>query len=112
MSPILTLLAEMRGRLAMYVGETSLTKLAAFLRGYDYALEKVGGKSDPFLGDFRDWIHQHFQSSAQSWEDTILAHSADQEDAVHQFWCLLERYQGEHDGQATVQPSQAKAKAG
>jgi hypothetical protein len=104
MSPICTLLAEMRGRLAMYVGETSLTKLAAFLRGYDYALEKVGRKSDPFLPDFRDWIHRHFQTATHSWEDTILLHSADQEAAVEHFWRLLDQYQGETDG-CTPAPS-------
>ena len=93
MSHILPLLNEMRGRLGMYIGTSSLTKLAAFLRGYDYAVEKCSGKkTDPFLGEFRDWVHNRFQSTSQSWEDTILSHSADEADAVERFWELLGEY--------------------
>ena len=55
MSSIVALLQEMRGRLGMYVGSSSLTKLAAFVRGYDLASERVGRLSpDPFLPAFRE----------------------------------------------------------
>jgi hypothetical protein len=63
----------------MYLGTTSLTKLAAFLRGFDYAVRKQGvEENDRFLAEFRDWVHQRFQSNRQSWEETILLHSADE----------------------------------
>ena len=100
MANVLSLLKEMRGRLGMYVGDTSLTKLAAFVRGYDYALEKLApGESDRFLAEFRDWIHQRFQSSQRSWEETILLHSRDEADAVRHFWELLDEFQMERNGQ-------------
>src|SRR5437867_3560592 len=94
MSHLLSLLDEMRHRrLAMYLGTTSVTKLAAFLRGYDYALEKHGfEKADPFLAEFRDWIHRRFQMTSQSWEDVILSRSADEADAVRRFWELLDEF--------------------
>jgi len=97
MSQVLSLLKQMRGRLGMYVGVSSIIRLAAFLRGYELALERFGdGAADPFLPAFRDWIHQHFQSSQHSWEDTILLHSADDADAVKRFWELLEDFVKEH----------------
>jgi hypothetical protein len=97
MSHVVPLLHEMRGRLGMYLGTTSLTKLAAFLRGYDYAAEKLGaGRADPFLSGFRDWVHGRFQTTAHSWEETILLHSKDEVDAVRRFWELLDEYLEEH----------------
>jgi len=90
----------MRGRLGMYIGSTSLIRLAAFLRGYDYALVKLGrGKEDTFLAEFRDWIHERFQSTSQSWEDTILSHSADEGEAVKHFWKLLDLFSEEKNRQ-------------
>jgi hypothetical protein len=108
----LALLKEMRGRLGMYVGSTSLTKLAAFLRGYDYAAEKLcGRKSDPLLAGFRDWIHQRFQDSSRSWEDTILASSTDEADAVRRFWEMLDEYTRACDARdrASAYPSEAES---
>ena len=100
MSPILALLSEMRGRLGMYIGSNSLTRLAAFLRGYDYALFKLGvGEEDPFLVEFRDWIHDRYQTSSQTWEDIVLSESADDGDAVKRFWELLDLFLDEKNGQ-------------
>ncbi len=106
MSQVVTLLHEMRGRLGMYLGATSLIRLAAFLRGYDLAVEKVGGGTrDPVLPAFRDWIHQRFQSSQRSWEETILLHSADEADAVKRFWELLDEFLRERQkNTATAEP--------
>src|SRR5438105_13500583 len=43
MSPMFDLLCELRSRrLAMYLGTVSIVKLGDFLRGYDYAIEKLG----------------------------------------------------------------------
>jgi hypothetical protein len=101
MSHILPLLNEMRGRLGMYLGATSLTKLAAFLRGYDYAVEHIGrGNPDWFLPDFRDWVHRRFQATSHSWEETILLHSNSEADAVKQFWELLDEFLKENPTRA------------
>ncbi len=103
MSPILALLNDMRGRLGMYIGLPSLTRLAAFLRGYDYALYKLGvGEEDPFLVKFRDWVHRHYQTTSESWEETILQQSADEADAVKHFWELLDKFLEETDAKHTT----------
>jgi hypothetical protein len=93
---ILPLLKEMRGRLGKFLGRTSLPLLAAFLRGYDYAAEKLAGREpDPFLTHFRDWIQQRFQTTRYSWEEIILRDSADEAEAVKRFWELLDEFLGE-----------------
>jgi hypothetical protein len=93
MSPIVSLLNEMRGRLGMFVGSTSLTKLAAFLRGYEHALHIRGGQgTDHFLEQFRDWVQLRFGDASNSWEDVILARAKDEQAAVGLFWRLLDEY--------------------
>jgi hypothetical protein len=95
---MLALLREMRGRrLAMYVGEVSLSKLADFLRGFDYAIEKLGHGRDTLLEDFRKWIQQKKFATPQgwypqSWETAILARSAGEAEAVAEFWKLLDEF--------------------
>lgn len=97
MSPILALLQEMRGRLGMYTGTTSITKLAAFLRGYQCALIKMDVKADcPFLSDFRDWIQTRYHNTKVGWENLILQDSKDEGDAVDHFWRLLDEFLATH----------------
>src|SRR6266852_17677 len=87
----------MRGRLGMYIGTPSLTRLAAFLRGYEHALQTHGiSAADAFLPDFRDWIHKRFGSSQRSWEETIVLHSTHEADAMKRFWELLDEYLEDH----------------
>jgi len=105
MSPILSLLKEMRGRLGMYVGSPSITLLAAFLRGYDLAVYKIrGGTLDSFLPEFREWIYQHFRSNQYTWEETILLHSENEADAVKRFWELLDEFLKERQTDTTTTP--------
>jgi hypothetical protein len=88
----------------MYLGTPSVVRLAAFLRGYDYAAERFsGGGPDPFLAEFRDWIHSRFRSTQHSWEDTIRLHSADEAEALKRFWELFDLFcQGRADGAGTA----------
>jgi len=93
MPAMLSLLNEMRGRLGMFLGSTSLTKFASFLRGYEHALRSRGlDTSDHFLAEFRDWIQQRFGDRSRSWEDVILSQSKDEQAAVQTFWELLDEY--------------------
>ncbi len=55
MSPMVDLLGGMRGRVPMYIGTNSIAKLAAFLRGYQYALEQHSlGQDDNFLAALQE----------------------------------------------------------
>lgn len=93
MGHILALLQEMRRRPGMYLGAQSITRLAAYLRGYEHAAERFGGKAaDPFLTEFRDWVFQRFGSNRQSWEETILQHSPGEAEAQERFWELLDEF--------------------
>jgi hypothetical protein len=102
MSQMLALLNEMRNRpLAIYVGTTSLSRLADFLGGYAHAIYRLlPREKDTFLSEFRDWIYRRFQTNENiSWEALILRHSADEEDAVRRFWVLLDDYLQERGSQ-------------
>lgn len=97
MSHILSLLKEMRGRLGMFIGTPSLSRMAAFLRGYDLAMQKSGFGADPFLPSFRDWVHKRLHTTSLSWEDAILEKSPGEADAIKRFWGFLEEYLQELD---------------
>jgi len=88
------LLNEMRGHcsVAIYVGETSLVKLADFLRGYEHALYRTGMEHDQFLADFRDWIQHRFGSTKHGWEQLIVMNSANDGEALAHFWRLLDEF--------------------
>ena len=92
---MLALLNEIRDhRVARYVGATSLTKLADYLRGFSNAVTRLRPQEpDTLLAGFRDWVYQRFQTTANlSWEAVILQHSATEADAVQRFWTLLDEY--------------------
>jgi hypothetical protein len=92
-SHILALLQEMRRRPGMYIGKPSVIRLAAYLRGYELAAERLGGQeADDFLPEFRDWIHERFGSTEYSWEETILQHSTDNAAAQEMLWVLLDEF--------------------
>ena len=77
MSPIQTLLNQIRGRPGMYLGKPSILRLAAFLRGYEHARAELAADSgNHFLADLRDWIHHRYQTTQHSWEEVILLHSS------------------------------------
>jgi len=80
MSPMLALLNQMRERLGMYLGKSSVIRLAAFLRGYEHAREELASNStDHFLADLRDWLHHHYQTTQHSWEELLLQFSDNNE---------------------------------
>ena len=117
MSALLAILDEMRGRpVAIYIGSTSLTKLADFLRGCEHAVQSRIEPNDTFLGEFGDWVHQRFNTKLnEAWEKVILKHSADDADAVDRFWHLIDEFLRERPGseqQATVPANGASAAAG
>ncbi len=100
MSHISALLHEMRGRLGMYLGTTSITKLAAYLRGYDDALERLGA-SEEFLTAFGDWVQNRYSTTKLSWEDAILAQCGNGEvEAIAKFWELVDELNSSTPGQA------------
>ena len=97
MSPIVEQLQQMRPRITMYVGSNSLTKLAAFLRGFECAVAKFGSAADdPFLRGFQDWIAKRFAVSiSKAWEDIISFHSSGDSEAMEWFWELFDEYLAE-----------------
>jgi hypothetical protein len=97
MLSMLGLLNEIRRRPGMFLGEESLTKLAAYVDGYGFGLDQAGVE-DPFalIADFRDWVHERYQTTEVNWEVLILAASRDEADALDRFWRLLDEFLASH----------------
>lgn len=93
MSHMMTLLGAIRRRPGMYLGKPSISRLGAYLDGYEHAAQEFGGEEpDEILPAFRDWIHERAGSTQYSWEETILQESTDDADAQERFWKLLDEF--------------------
>src|SRR5690242_2231366 len=58
-------LNKLRQRPGMYIGEPSLTRLAAFLRGYDFACHELQATpADPFFLSFQAWVSNRLHAGS------------------------------------------------
>jgi hypothetical protein len=93
MSQLFPALNKLRHRPGMYIGEPSLTKLAAFLRGYDCARSDLLGKpAHPFFLSFQSWIEQRLQVKYVGWDRAILQQSGSEAEAFKRFWTLFDEF--------------------
>jgi hypothetical protein len=93
MYELLPVLKKLRARPGMYIGEPSLTKLAAFLRGYDYAqFEFHAASADPFFLSFQSWIEQRLRTGYMGWDTAILGQCQSEAEAFERFWQLFDEY--------------------
>lgn len=109
MSSLLPLLSgRLRTRPGMYIGEPSLTRLAAFLRGYDYArCELRGEPADPFFLSFQEWIVRRLHThDCFGWDRAILQQCHSEAEAFDRFWQLFDEYstQGGGNGALPAEP--------
>jgi hypothetical protein len=103
MSPFPLLLNEkLRSRPGMFIGEPSLTKLAAYFRGYDHALHDLRGEpAHPFFHNFREWVVRRLQvPDYLGWEGAILQQCHSEREAFDRFWQLFDEYSAQNGEEA------------
>jgi hypothetical protein len=115
---MIPLLNKMRSLPGMYLGTPSLLRLSMFLQGYELAAAQLANRDpDPFLSDFRDWIHERYRSTTVPWEELILRESSDEADALQRFWRLFDEFVARRpkispvDGAAVARGPQSAAKS-
>jgi hypothetical protein len=84
------LLKILRVKTIMYIGQTSIIRFGAFLRGYFFAIyqQENSFKMYECLGNFNDWLAQKYKiEDMLSW-DNILLQVAGNDDAqgLELFW--------------------------
>ncbi len=89
-------LSSVRKRPGLYFGETSLSRLQAYLLGYEAGLAKCGKSlagGDQFHS-FHNWVAARlgFSSSTSGWCKMIQAKSENDEKAFHAFYELLDQF--------------------
>jgi hypothetical protein len=96
---VFDVLTWVRTRPGMYIGEPSITRLAAFLTGYTGALGHVGytlRDSGRFYA-FNDWVARRldFSNSTSGWGNMILARTGNENEAFQKFFTLLDDFRAE-----------------
>lgn len=80
----------------MYLGRRSITRLRSFLDGYISARQDLGlppRKQEREFAGFQDWIQERFKiTTTHGWDSIILFYSADERDALDNFFDLLEQF--------------------
>ncbi len=91
------LIALIRPRPAMYIGDHSLACLRSFLDGCFFLAEEYGIEisEHPSFGGFCDWVAEHFgwYESTAGWCNIIVEEcGADQSKALDRFFEVIEEY--------------------
>ena len=80
----------------MYLGRRSIVRLSMLLMGYSLARTELGlpiTKQEEFFGGFQEWIQKRFGiHSSHGWDSIILFYSADERDALDNFFKLFEQF--------------------
>ncbi|HAT16129.1 MAG TPA: hypothetical protein DCS91_23595 [Microcoleaceae bacterium UBA11344] len=90
------LLQRIKQRPGMYLGKCSISRLRAFLNGYEMARAELGlpdTEQQQQLDGFQEWIQERYKiTSSHGWDSIILFFSADERDALDNFFKLLEEF--------------------
>lgn len=90
------LLQRIKQRPGMYLGRRSITRLSMLLMGYSLARNELGlpiTKQEKEFGGFQEWIQEKFKiTSSHGWDSIILFYSADETDALDNFFQLFEQF--------------------
>jgi len=94
---IYDLLAKIRARPAMYLGECSLIRLRAFVDGYSFMANELGiePRDQPNFSGFHDWVAAKFgwRESTAGWCNIILQEcGGDDRKALESFFELIDEY--------------------
>ncbi|MCL1462874.1 hypothetical protein [Argonema galeatum] len=91
------MLQEIKKRPGIFLGRSSITRLRSFLDGYMGAREDLGlprTDQEREFNNFQDWIQKRYNiTSSHSWNEIILFYSADERDALDNFFKLFEKFQ-------------------
>ena len=85
------LIAEIRGRPALYLGGNSIERLSAFVRGWSVARNRADDSK--VLAAFQGWVSDKYGiTTTQHWERIIRFFCMDENEALDQFFELYDEF--------------------
>ena len=80
----------------MYLGNCSITRLNMLLVGYSQARMELGlprTEQEKEFDQFQEWIQRKYNiSDSKGWDSIILFYSADERDALNNFFELFDQF--------------------
>ncbi|AFZ23136.1 hypothetical protein Cylst_0809 [Cylindrospermum stagnale PCC 7417] len=93
------MLERIKQRPGMFLGNCSITRLRAFLDGYMGSREDLGlpaTQQELEFNQFQEWIQTRFKiTSSHGWDSIILFYSADERDALNNFFELFDKFRND-----------------
>jgi len=103
------LLARIKQRPGMYLGQASISRLRMLLMGYSMSRGELGLKiteQEKKFAQFQKWIQQKYGiNSTQGWENMILSQVQDEKLALDLFFQLFDQFDHETTQSSVVAKS-------
>lgn len=103
MSDLYDLCKQIEKKPAMYVGGKSIFLLESFINGYLWARSELDipstERENDFFENFHNWLEERLdaRTSTKSWSSIILFRSFSEENALENFFILLEEFINRHE---------------
>jgi hypothetical protein len=93
---VLELIKQIQKRPAMYLSRNYISALRAYMDGWLY--RDYQNADVEIMNEFQDWISQKYKMSSHSWDRIIALYSADECDALKNFFIEFSKfYKEKHD---------------
>ena len=93
MNSLTELIATLEERPPMYIGQRSISCLAAYIDGWCDGREKPVDDAEKFH-TFQNWLKKKFHvTTSQTWDRIILFQSQDESDALDNFFRLFREFE-------------------
>ncbi|BDA68919.1 hypothetical protein RIVM261_016740 [Rivularia sp. IAM M-261] len=90
------MIQRIKQRPGMFLGQSSITRLRSFLDGYTASRQDLGlsvTEEEIKFSQFQSWVQERFKiTSSHGWDSIILFYSADEKDALNNFFELFEKF--------------------
>lgn len=90
------MLEQIKQRPGMFLGQCSITRLRSFLDGYIGCRADLGlpeTQQELEFNQFQEWIQTRFKiTSSHGWDSIILFYSADEKEALNNFFELFAQF--------------------
>jgi hypothetical protein len=108
------MLEQIKQRPGIFLGQCSITRLRSFLDGYIGCRADLGlpeTQQELEFNQFQEWIQTRFKiTSSHGWDSIILFYSADEKEALNNFFELFEQFRnGESANREEINQQQSTA---
>ena len=107
------ILAKIKTKPGMYIGNSSVSDLFIFLAGYKTARRELGvnptGRELIFYEGFHEFVQSYYQiHTSKSWAKIIMLYCSDERQGLDRFFELLEKFENSSEKSQQIENNMVK----